>query len=135
TKLKATAWGLLLAASMTIGAVALTYRPAAAQPAPKADPAAAAKAANPDELEALRLEVEALRLDLKATKARVQALESRAQAPAVNERNLDLNAPQGKAGPQGSTLIWPDIEFSPDGNRIAVDRVTARDLPPAARDS
>jgi RNA polymerase sigma factor (sigma-70 family) len=56
TKLKATTWGLLLAASLSIGAVALTYRPAAAQPAPKADhPAAAKSSPNQDELEALRL--------------------------------------------------------------------------------
>ncbi len=38
TKLKATAWGLLLAASISVGAITLTYRPAAAQPAPEATP-------------------------------------------------------------------------------------------------
>ena len=78
TKLKATAWGLLLAASLSVGAIALTYRSAAAQPAAPADhPAATARSsADRDDLEALRLEVEALRLELKATKERVKALEN-----------------------------------------------------------
>jgi hypothetical protein len=82
TKLKATAWGLLLAASLSVGAIALTYRSAAAQqPAPAADhPAAAKSSPDRDELEALRLEVEALRLELKATKERVKALEEQVQA-------------------------------------------------------
>ncbi len=81
TKLKATAWGLLLAASLSVGAVALTYRPAAAQqPAAVPPPAAAKSSPDRDELEALRLEVEALRLELKATKERVKTLEEQAQA-------------------------------------------------------
>ena len=81
TKLKATAWGLLLAASLSVGAIALTYRSAAAQPAAPADhPAATARSsADRDDLEALRLEVEALRLELKATKERVKAMENQAQ--------------------------------------------------------
>ena len=83
-KLKATAWGLLLAASISVGAIALTYRPAAAQSAPKADASLAAKA-SPDDLEALRLEVEALRLDLKATKEHVKALEDGARKGGAEE--------------------------------------------------
>ncbi|HVS35732.1 MAG TPA: sigma-70 family RNA polymerase sigma factor, partial [Gemmataceae bacterium] len=84
TKLKATAWGLLLAASLSVGAVVLTYRPASAQSAPTGQPPAAAKSSpEKDELEAMRLEIEALRLELKATKARVKALEEQAEAQKV----------------------------------------------------
>ena len=80
TKLKTVAWGLLLAASIAAGAVALTYRTAAGEPAAPADRPAATGRADRDELEALRLEVEALRLELRATKERVKALEAEAQA-------------------------------------------------------
>ncbi|HVS34983.1 MAG TPA: sigma-70 family RNA polymerase sigma factor [Gemmataceae bacterium] len=93
TKLKATAWGLLLAASLSVGAIALTYRPAAAQPAPKPDaPRAANSLPDRDDLESLRLEVEALRLDLKATKERVKVLEEAARkggAEDVKARDLE----------------------------------------------
>jgi hypothetical protein len=82
TKLKAMVWGLLLAASVGVGAAALTYRSEAGEPAQTSNhpPAAARPTADRDDLEALRLEVEALRLELKATKGRVQALEETAQA-------------------------------------------------------
>ena len=52
TKLKATAWGLLLAASLSVGAVALTYWSAAAQAGPEAGGRCSLAAkASPDELE------------------------------------------------------------------------------------
>jgi RNA polymerase sigma factor (sigma-70 family) len=109
TKLNATTWGLLLAAAITAGAVALTYGPAAAQPAPKADPAPAAKSANRDELEALRLEVEALRLDLKATKQRVTALEDHeAQALAGNGNAAWTGGWQ--AGPNAGSYVWANTQ-------------------------
>jgi hypothetical protein len=114
TKLKAAAWGLLLAASVAVGAVALTYRPAWAQPAPPADRAppqpgdrAPAAKASPDrdDLEALRLEVEALRLELKATKARVQALEEQAQG--TRRRTEDGREPGSTGRPVPGDVVPP----------------------------
>jgi len=102
TKLKAAAWGLLLAATLAAGAVALTYRPAAAQtgPATPADRPRAAGTVDRDELEALRLEVEALRLDLKAAKERVKTLEDEAREnkPA---RGAGIGGPFGGFGRGG----------------------------------
>jgi RNA polymerase sigma factor (sigma-70 family) len=123
TKLKATAWGLLLAASISVGAVALTYRPATAQPAPAAQPPAAAKAApSRDELEALRLEVEALRLDLKATKERVQALEDKAQrAQADNATQVwlrSINQGDDSMRPWTESVLQAD-----DGGRAWIQSV------------
>jgi RNA polymerase sigma factor (sigma-70 family) len=83
TKIKAAGLVLLLAASVGVGSVTLTYRTAAAEPQPKAvQLRQSARAANPekDDLEALRLEVEALRLSLQATRERVQVLEAKEQA-------------------------------------------------------
>jgi hypothetical protein len=88
-------WAVALAAVVGVGAVGLTYRQAAAQPAPQTSPSAyaplrAAQAApqptpghapsraaqaTADELEELRLEVAALRKGLEVTRERVKALE------------------------------------------------------------
>jgi RNA polymerase sigma factor (sigma-70 family) len=92
TKVTGATWGLVLAASLSVGAVVFTYRIAAAQqpavptpalaspggqptPAPASPRPAAPVVGERDDLEALRLEVEALRRSLQATRARVQALE------------------------------------------------------------
>jgi hypothetical protein len=83
TKIKGAALVLLLAASVGVGSVAVTYRTAAAEPGPTAtQPGSSARAANPekDDLEALRLEVESLRLSLQATRERVKVLEAKEQA-------------------------------------------------------
>jgi RNA polymerase sigma factor (sigma-70 family) len=83
TKIKSAALVLLLAASVGVGGVTLTYRTAAAEPQQNAaQPRPSARATNPekDDLEALKLEVEALRLSLQATRERVKALEAVAQA-------------------------------------------------------
>ncbi len=125
TKLKATAWGLLLAASLSVGAIALTYRSAAAQPATAADhPTATARSsADRDDLEALRLEVEALRLELKATKERVKALENQAEAqkgqagkPAVNAVFAPLGVDVDYAFPitKYPSNPYNTVEFTPN---------------------
>jgi RNA polymerase sigma factor (sigma-70 family) len=83
TKIKAAGLVLLLAASVGVSGVTLTYRATAAEPQQKAvQQRQSARAANPekDDLEALRLEVEALRLSLQATRERVQVLEAKEQA-------------------------------------------------------
>jgi RNA polymerase sigma factor (sigma-70 family) len=80
TKIKAAGLVLLLAASVGVGTVTMTYRTMAAEPQPKVVAARQlARAANPekDDLEALRLEVEGLRLSLQATRERVKVLEAK----------------------------------------------------------
>jgi len=109
TKLKGAAWALLIAASLGAGAVALSYRTAAAEPAAPAPdrptpgetadrpPAPArAPAGEKDELEALRLELDALRADLRALRERVKALEAEGHA---GKGRGDPNLPP--AGPPG----------------------------------
>jgi RNA polymerase sigma factor (sigma-70 family) len=118
SKLKGAAWALLIAASLGAGAVALSYRTAAAQPAPAADqpragepparPPAPAKAAagEKDELEALRLELEALRADLKALRERVKALEAEGR---TGKGRDDPNLPPlGPPGPPRDAGPRPD---------------------------
>ena len=126
TKLKATAWGLLLAASLSVGAIALTYRSAAAQPAAPADhPAATARSsADRDDLEALRLEVEALRLELKATKERVKA----------GERGAAQGAGAGGEPPDlcngcGRQLGEHKYRFTPTELHIHVAQLNGPNLP------
>jgi hypothetical protein len=67
-KLKAVSWVVLLAVSVSAGALGVMYRPTASA---AEEPARVAR----DDLEALRLEIEALRKSLQATRARVQTLE------------------------------------------------------------
>jgi RNA polymerase sigma factor (sigma-70 family) len=103
-KLETVSWGLLLAVSVSMGAVGLT---AARQATPAAGAGAAPEARErrpaprptSDELEALRREIESLRLDLRATKDRIKKLEERQPGPGVGrraagrdgeEKNLDL---------------------------------------------
>jgi RNA polymerase sigma factor (sigma-70 family) len=74
--------GLVLAVAVGVGAVGLTYRQAAAQPAPSNALPRAARA-TADELEELRLEVAALRKGLEAMRERVRALEQKDQAAGV----------------------------------------------------
>jgi RNA polymerase sigma factor (sigma-70 family) len=75
TKLRAAAWVILLAASVSAGAVGLSYRASAEGPQEPARPARGMAGVSRDELEALRLEVEALRRELRSTRERVRALE------------------------------------------------------------
>jgi RNA polymerase sigma factor (sigma-70 family) len=90
TKIKSAGLVLLLAASVGVGTVGLTYRTATAQTGPGPQTAAEAQEwanqprktakAERDDLESLRLEVEASRVSLQATRERVKALEAAAQA-------------------------------------------------------
>jgi len=103
TKIKGAALVLLLAASVGVGTVSLTYRTVAAEPQAKADaPRPTARAVSPekDDLEALRLEVEALRVSLRATRERVKVLEAKVdrtlpQKKTETEREIEhkLNTP------------------------------------------
>jgi RNA polymerase sigma factor (sigma-70 family) len=95
SKLK-TMWAVALVFLVGVGAVGLTYRPAAAQPQParSGDTSPAART-SADDLEELRLEVAALRKGLEATRARVKTLETEVQTlkanrlPLSNEKNFE----------------------------------------------
>jgi RNA polymerase sigma-70 factor (ECF subfamily) len=106
-------WAVGLAAVVGVGAVGLTYRQAAAQPAPSNAVPRAARA-TADELDELRLEVAALRKGLEVTRARVKALEGEVRAlrgagadgrPAGNNRRLQFreSLDRSQGGPGGST--------------------------------
>jgi RNA polymerase sigma factor (sigma-70 family) len=67
-----------------VGAIGLTYRPAAAQSGPGRPANTPPSARVMDELEELRLEVAALRKGLESTRARVQVLENEVQTLKAN---------------------------------------------------
>jgi hypothetical protein len=121
-KLKAGSWALLIAVALGVGATALSYRTAAAEPARTADPTLPADAADcppqggdprraadaprpaapdKDELEALRLDVEALRVSLQATRERLKALED------------EVRAQKGRADGAAPAKPRPDPSFAP----------------------
>jgi RNA polymerase sigma factor (sigma-70 family) len=83
---------------LSAGAVGLTYRTGAAQPAP-ATPADGGRV-TADDLDALRLEVEALRKGLQATRGRVKALEEELQAlkSARRAEGVGVNVQEQRAG-------------------------------------
>jgi RNA polymerase sigma factor (sigma-70 family) len=91
-------WAVALAVVVGVGAVGVTYRQAAAQPAPSNAPSRSARA-RADELEELRLEVAALRKGLEATRERVRGLEEEVQALRAAPRpgRVDQNAQVGPA--------------------------------------
>ena len=124
TKIKGAALVLLLAASVSVGTVGLTYRTATAQTgqqtaaeaqerADQARTATKALRTERDDLESLRLEVEALRVSLQATKQRVKALEAVVQArQAPGGSGFIGTAPvPGAGGPVAAP------EISPGGSR------------------
>jgi RNA polymerase sigma factor (sigma-70 family) len=126
SKLKAAAWGLLLAASVTVAGVGLTCRTAAAQPGRAADlvPTAVAPASDKDDLESLRREVQALREDLQAVRDRVKALEAEKRAskgeagtnPPAGGGGYPIKASDGSAQPKGpGTRALPDGAALPKG--------------------
>jgi hypothetical protein len=87
SKLKAV-WVLLLAISVSAGAVGLSYRAVAAPPGQSGDKPQAVRAVA-DELEELRLEVAALRKGLETTRQRVKTLEDELQTLKGRAANAD----------------------------------------------
>jgi RNA polymerase sigma-70 factor (ECF subfamily) len=115
--------GLVLAVAVGVGAVGLTYRQAAAQPAPSTAPPRSARA-TADELEELRLEVAALRKGLEATRARVKALEEgqvhratpllgNAMAPETASSRVHVDLLPGETRPALSNLLGRNFDLNP----------------------
>jgi RNA polymerase sigma factor (sigma-70 family) len=137
TKIKSAGLVLLLAASVGVGTVTLTYRTTAAEPQAKADaPRTAARAASPgkDDLEALRLEVEALRVRLQATQERVKGLEAE-----VHALKADQPSKRTEIRPDHDPLVTGKREATAPATpkatttRSAVDKEATPSSPPADR--
>jgi RNA polymerase sigma factor (sigma-70 family) len=129
-KLKVSAGVFLLAASVSAGAVGLTYRTATAQ-APRAPAAQSVR----DEMEALRLEVEALRKGQQALRERVRELEVGRQtqeAQALRERlqaelqardqvvAQQLPAERERAAAEERVRFLSRVQAAPEASRVTV---------------
>jgi hypothetical protein len=131
TKIKTAALVLLLAASIGVGGVTLTYRTANAQTGPGPQTAAeaqdrlTAQAAPPEkyDLEALRLEVEALRAGLQATRERVKGLEAEVHALKAAE-SVRATYPKAQAGALEHNTLPTEAAASFFSRFAAVPRAT-----------
>jgi RNA polymerase sigma factor (sigma-70 family) len=119
-KLRVAGWAVVLVASVGAGAVGLTYRASAQQPAQYGAPPVYQSKVRPapDDLESLRLELDALRKELRATRDRVKALEARVegQGGGGGPKTVYTPAPKGPGndaywaqpkGPYGATKTPP----------------------------
>jgi RNA polymerase sigma factor (sigma-70 family) len=124
SKLKVAGWAVALAAAVGTGALGLTYRARAQQPAQPAagqtefggqqSPHAVRSKVRPapDDLESLRLELDALRKELRATREQVKALEARVQGPGGPGANYYWSSPK-QAGPGEAKNPYADPRPAP----------------------